>query len=401
MPEFYESNAKFIDHGIILLERISFQKYRSDIMIDIIPLLIEWAITTRDEKLLYRSHHIIEEISDISKRAVLHAELAKALATVAILEKNRTLFLDSIHSATKIHQKIRRQACISSIIEKGVKSVFGKEMLDISLFIQNFDALSHEKQLEIVNALTEQLLDREKDKIHIITILQTLCERIPFVTHTLVIDLLKKAELSGELWYLSTAIKLHQLFLNDRGYIHSGNWSVRVFLLPSSQTICHVLSDLIPIIDKHSNPVVLSRIYLQFSQIMLSSGDFTSALDIFRKISHETENLPQYEDNLTHLLKTGILRHSIPLVNEMILKPLNEDIVHKSIYRAIIELSTDDPFNDIISHIHSITDLIRLHPRQDHLLLESITILINRGFLALHDPYILIQNGRIHQGTSP
>ena len=158
----YESNAKFIDYGIKLLEQISFQKYRSDIMIDIIPLLIEWAITTRDEKLLYRSHLIIEEISDISKRAVLHAELAKALATVAILEKNRSLFFDGINSATKIHQKIRRQACISSIIEKGVKSVFGKEMLDISTFIQNFDSLEYEKQLEIVHALTEQLLEPGK-----------------------------------------------------------------------------------------------------------------------------------------------------------------------------------------------------------------------------------------------
>jgi tetratricopeptide (TPR) repeat protein len=386
----HESNAEFIDHGIKLLERISFQKYRSDIMIDIIPLLIDWAITTRDEKLLYQSHHIIEEISDISKRAVLHAELAKALATVAILEKNRILFIDSIHSATKIHQKIRRQACISSIIEKGVKSVFGKEILDISLFIQNFDALSPEIQLEIVNALTEQLLDREKDKIHIITILQTICERIPFVTHTLVIDLLKKAEMSGEFWYLSSAINLHQLFLNTEAYPLRELVRAGISVAKHSNNM-HVLSDLIPIIDKNSNTVVLSRIYLQFSQIMLSSGDFTSAIEIFKKISHETENLPQYEDNLTHLLKTGIFRHSIPLVNEMILKPLNEDIVHKSIYRAIIELSTDDPFNDIISHIHSITDLIRLHPLQDHLLLESITILINRGFLALHDPYILIR----------
>jgi tetratricopeptide (TPR) repeat protein len=385
-----ESNAEFIDQGIILLERIGFQKYRSDIMIDIIPLLIDWAITTRDEKLLYQSHHIIEEISDISKRAVLHAELAKALATVAILEKNRILFIDSIHSATKIHQKIRRQACISSIIEKGVKSVFGKELLDISLFIQNFDALSPEIQLEIVNALTEQLLDREKDKIHIISVLQTLCEKLPFVATTLVIDLLKKAELSGELWYLSSAINLHQLFLNTEAYPLRELVRAGISVAKHSNNM-HVLSDLIPIIDKDSNPVVLSRIYLQFSQIMLSSGDFTSAIEIFKKISHDTENLPQYEDNLTQLLKTGIFRHSIPLVNEMILKQLNEDIVHKSINRAIIELSTDDPFNDIISHIHSITDLIRLHPLQDHLLLESITILINRGFLAVHDPYILIR----------
>ena len=386
----HESDAGFIDQGIILLERISFQKYRSDIMIDIIPLLIQWAITTRDEELLYRSHQIIEEISDISKRAVLHAELAIALATVAILEKNHGLFLDSIHSAAKIHQKIRRQACISSIIEKGVRSVFGKEMLEISLFIQNFDSLSHEIQLEIVNALTEQLLDREKDKTHIITILQTLCKRIPFVTHTLVIDLLKKAELSGELWYLSTAVKLHKVFLNAEAYPLRELVRAGISVAKHSNNM-QVLSDLVPIIDKHSNPVVISRIYLQFSQIMLSSGDFASALEIFKKISHETENLPQYEDNLTHLLKTGIFRHSIPLVNETILKRLNKDIVHKSIYRAILELSTDDPFNDIISHIHSVTDLILLHPQQDHLLLESITILINRGFLALHDPYILIR----------
>ncbi len=386
----HESNAEFIDHGIILLERISFQKYRSDIMIDIIPLLIDWAITTHDEKLLYQSHHIIEEISDISKRAVLHAELAKALATVAILEKNRILFIDSIQSACKIHQKIRRQACISAIIEKGVKSVFGKEILDISLFIQNFDALLPEIQLEIVNALTEQLLDREKDKVHIITLIETLCEKLPFVTNTLVIDLLKKAELSGELWYLSSAINLHQLFLNTEAYPLRELVRAGISVAKHSNNM-HVLSDLIPIIDKHSNPVVISRIYLQFSQIMLSYGDFNSAIGIFKKISHETENLPQYEDNLTHMLKTGVFRHSIPLVNEMILKQLNEEIVHKSINRAIIELSTDDPFNDIISHIHSITDLIRLHPLQDHLLLESITILINRGFLALHDPYILIR----------
>jgi hypothetical protein len=385
-----ESNAKFIDSGIKLLEQISFQKYRSDIMIDIIPLLIEWAITTRDEKLLYRSHLIIEEISDISKRAVLHAELAKALATVAILEKDRSLFLDGINSATKIHQKIRRQACISSIIEKGVKSVFGKEMLDISTFIQNFDTLEYEKQLEIVHALTEQILDREKDKNRILSILQTLCEKMPYVTATLVIDLLKKAELSGELWYLSAGIQLQDRFLKTEIYPVRDLVRAGISIAKHSNNMS-VLSDLIPIIDKNSNPAIQSRIYLQFSEIMLSSGDFTSGLEIFRKIGNEAETLPQYEDNLTHLLKTGISRHSIPLVNEMILKNLNSETVNTSINRAIIEICTENPFNDIISHIHSMNDLILLHPRQDHLLLESITILINRGFLTLHDPYILIR----------
>src|SRR5208337_5166373 len=35
-----DANQDFIDQGMIILDRISFRKYRSDIMIDIIPLLI-------------------------------------------------------------------------------------------------------------------------------------------------------------------------------------------------------------------------------------------------------------------------------------------------------------------------------------------------------------------------
>jgi hypothetical protein len=55
-----DANQDFIDQGMIILDRISFRKYRSDIMIDIIPLLIVWAITTRNQKLLHTSLHLIE-----------------------------------------------------------------------------------------------------------------------------------------------------------------------------------------------------------------------------------------------------------------------------------------------------------------------------------------------------
>ena len=86
------ANPKFIDQGVKMLDQISFRKYRSEIMIDIIPLLIVWAISIRDEKLLYDSLSNIEEICDISKRAVLHSELAKAMATISILKKNSGYF---------------------------------------------------------------------------------------------------------------------------------------------------------------------------------------------------------------------------------------------------------------------------------------------------------------------
>ena len=385
-----ESTPELIDQGMIILDRISFRKYRSDIMIDIIPLLIVWAITTRDQKILYTSLFLIEEIGDISKRAVLHAELAKALATIAILEKDRASFYDSIRSATAIHQKIRRQDCITGIIEKGAKSVFGKEMADIPEFMGNFTEVSHEAYLEIISALTEQLLEKVKDKKLIISILKQLCSDKPDVTGTIVIDLLKKAERSGDPWFLSTAMDLQQHISVTEVYPIREMVRAGISVAHNSNNM-QVLSGLIPVINKHCNTNVISRIYLQFSQIMLSSGDFSSALGIFGKIDHETENLSPYAECLIHLLKEGILNDSIPLIYNNILVKLNKDIVNNAIYRATIEVSKECAFKDLISHILSIRNLILLHPKQDHLLLESITILVDRGFLDSYDPGILIR----------
>lgn len=385
-----EAAPELIDQGMIMLDWISFRKYRSDIMIDIIPLLIVWAITTRNQKLLYTSLFLIEEIGDISKRAVLHAELAKALATVAILEKDRALFFDSIQSATTIHQKIRRHDCISEIIGKGAKSVFGKEMADIPQFLGNFNEISHEAFLEIISALTVQLLERAKDKKQIYIILEQLCHDKPEVTGTIVIDLLKKAERSGDQWFLSTAMDLHQHIADGdefpiREMVRAG------ISVASNSNDMQVLTELIPVIDRHCNTITLSRIYLQFSQIMLSSGNFSYALKIFGKINYESENLASYSECLIQLLKEGVLNDSIPLIHNNILVKLNAEIVNNAIYRAIIEVSKDCTFKDLNAHILSIRNLILLHPKQDHLILESITILVDRGFLDLYDPSILIR----------
>ena len=385
-----KTDPELIGTGMIMLDRISFRKYRSNIMIDIIPLLIVWAITTRDQQLLYTSLHLIEDIGDISKRAVLHAELAKALATISILKKDRSSFFKSISSATDIHQKIRRHDCISFIIGKGAKSGFSKEMTDIPLFMNNFNDVTHDAYLEIISSLTEQLLERVKEKKQIINILQTLCDDKPEVAATLVLDLLKKAERSGDKWFLSSALKLHEHQSETetcptREIVRAG---ISVALNSNEM---QVLTDLIPLIEKNCNSLILSRIYLHFSQIMLSSGDFNSALEIFGKISHEIENLPQFTDSLSHLLKKGIANDSIPLIKNAILISLKKDVANNAIYRAIIEVSKENSFKDVIEHSQSIKNLIGMHPKKDNLILESITILIDRGFLEIYDPEILIQ----------
>ncbi len=385
-----EKNPALIANGMEILGRISFRKYRSDIMIDIIPLLIVWAITIQDKELLCTSLRLIGEIGDISKRSVLHAELSKALATIAIQKKDRSAYFYSIQSAAGIHQKIRRQTCIASIVERGAKSVFGKEMADIPRFIENFSSISPEAQLEIISALTAQLLERTKDKEQIVSILETICTTRPAATSTIIIDLLRKAERSGEFWYLSTALELQQ-HISDAGSYPLREMIHAAIAVATTSGNMRVLNDLIPIIEKNSSIVGISRTYLQFSQIMLSCGDFDSALELFGKINHETETLPLYSDILTHLLKAGFLKDSIPEVRDALLNDLSETIVTGAVYRAAIELARESPFENIVSHTRSLNDLVLLHPRHDHLFFECITILGDRGFLSIHDPGILIR----------
>jgi len=384
-----EKNPALIENGMVILSRISFRKYRSDIMIDIIPLLIVWAITIHDKKLLCTSLRLISEIGDISKRSILHAELSKALATIAIQQKDRTAYFYSIQSAAGIHQKIRRQTCIASIIERGAKSAFGKEMADIPRFIDNFGEISLEARLEIISALTAQLLERTKEREQVVSILQTICTTIPSATGTIIIDLLRKAERSGEFWYLSSALELQQS-VSDTGSFPLREMIHAAIAVATATGNMQVLNDLIPVIEKNSTPPGISRTYLQFSQIMLSSGDFPSALEMVGKISHETEILPQYSDILVQLLKAGFQNDCIPVVKETLLKDLNETIAASAVYRAAIEIARDASFENIVAHFHSVNDLVLLHPRHDHLFFECITILGDRGFLNIHDPGILI-----------
>jgi hypothetical protein len=385
-----EADPSLISTGMVMLNRISFRKYRSEIMIDIIPLLIVWAITIRDRRILHTSLTLIEEIGDISKRSILHSELAKALATIAVLDKDQVLFINSIQNATQIHQKIRRQLCLTYIIEKGAKGHFGRDMADIPHFMENFKNISREAYLEVISTLAGQLLDRNKDKTQVFSVLCGLCEKNPSVTGTIVIDILEKAERTGDPWFLKMAMELQILQPDMDEYPVREIVRAGVAIAKKTGNM-QTLTDLIPVINRQCSPASLSRVFLQFSQIMLNAGDFSAALDIFHKIQPESESLPQYGDCLIQLLKGGILNDQIPEIERKILARLSTDTIHTAIYRAVIEFSKECPFADIITHIQSISILIILHPRRDHLILELTTILIERGFLDSHDPDILIR----------
>jgi len=385
-----QAKQEYINQGMMMLDQIGFRKYRSGIMIEIIPLIIVWAITTRNEKILHTSLQLIEEIGDISKRSILHSELAKALVTIAILEKNRDLFLESILVASCIPQKVKRHKCVIFVIEKSAKSPFGKELSDISSFINNFKDIEQEEQQEIVSALSDQLLDRGKDQEQNIRELTNLCEKESRFTSTIVTALLKKAEHSGDSGYLSSALQIQQKYGQTKTYPIRELVRAGISIARRSNDM-QILRNLLPYITNHCSGAGISKIYLQFSQIMLSSGDLTSAIEIFAKIDTKNENISQYTETLQLILREGIIKNNIPLISKSILHQINKEFAQNAIQRTIVEICKDFPVEQIAEHIQSISDLIRIHPNQDSLYLDSVAILVDRGFLNSFDPVILIR----------
>ena len=233
-------------------------------------------------------------------------------------------------------------------------------------------------------------MEQVKDKAKIISVLTDLCKQDPVTITPIIINLLRKAEQSGDSWYLYSAIQLQPILNDNDSYPHREMVRAAVSIAHSSKDM-KVLKDVIHVIDNSSNKIFLSRTYLQFSQIMLSYGDFNSSLEVFSKINNKSDNLTSYTDGLTDLLKTGVTEDKISQINDTILKHVTGDTVPIAINRAVIELSKDQPYEGIISHIQSLKDLIALHPGKDHLSLECITLIIDRGFLDKNDPGALIK----------
>ncbi len=233
------------------------------------------------------------------------------------------------------------------------------------------------------------MLDRIKEKSQVVTILDELCEKNPSVTSTIVIDLLDKAERTGDPWFLTTAIKL------QNNVAATENYPVREIVragiaVAKKSGDTRILTSLITLISKRCNAGALARVYIQFAHIMLTAGDFTSALTIFKEISAGYEELPQFSDTMTLLIKEGIIRDEVPSIHKDVFTQLTKESAQMITYRAIIEFFRDYDFGGIIAHISSVKELIALHPRRDHIVLEMITTLIERGFLDMHDPDILI-----------
>ncbi|MDD5418739.1 MAG: hypothetical protein PHV57_02700 [Methanomicrobiaceae archaeon] len=388
----------FIEKGGEAFNQISIRKYRSAILIEIIPLLITYGKSARDVSLMYRGLEMLGEIGDISKQSRLHAEVAKAIATIGIDSGNIEIVVGALRSATEINQKIRRMNCLSTIIDATWKSPLKKEIADVEHILRMLADVPEERIVELLSIMTEQLLDRMRDRKQVYGKLLKLDEEMPAAGQTLVLELLKKAERSGERWYLEKAFEF-----NARRRVE-GQLPIEEIVLSGIAVVEKtgnpaILLDITPLIESSCDAAKATHLYRQITDALSRMGDFYHAIEVMKKASARAQRInAQFFETSVRLIKEGINRDEPELIKESILSALDIDIADSLVQQAVTEFCREYSFEDVIRHIPSIRDIVRSHHAADHLLLECNTILIDRGFVRSADPSALVNLvGQIRQ----
>lgn len=386
-----ERRQVLIERGMGILSRISFRKYRSALLIELVPALITWGVTTHDIQYHRRALELVPEIGDVSERADLHCNIVTAMVTIGIAERNLQIVYEALKSASAILQKIRRIHCTLAIIDLTWRSPISRAIADINTFMGAFRDLPEPRQTEIFECLVQELLERIRDKSQLYSTLLSLERDVPEFRRHLVVRLLKKAESTSDNWYIKKALEFNGRIVDPaqiplKEIIHSG------ILIADKSRNADFLIAVLPLVDRLYDREASTRTYLQFTNTLLRIGQFYDAIETYARVdTQDVVHRHQIDETGARLLKEAILRDEIDLVNTRVLSLFEPAQAEIAVYRAVYELCKEHPFSDTVEHIGAIRSIARLHPRSDQLLLDSITILIEHGFLVEGNPEVLIQ----------
>ena len=380
----------YIERGGEAFDKISIRKYRSAILSEIIPLFIQYGQKHHNVDIMQYALQMLPEIGDISRQSQLHADVARAIAGSGIESGNISLVISGLSSATEINQKIRRTNSIADIVDAAWKSSLKKEISDVEQIIDSLPDLPEERLTEVLAILTEQLLDRQRDKKQVYTKLLRIDDEKLWAGQTLVLELLKKAERSGERWFLEKAFEF-----NARG-VGETQLPIEEIVLSGIAVVEKsgnptVLLDITPLIDESCDAAKAAQLYRQITDALSRMGDFYHAIEVMKKASASTQRInAQFFDTSVRLIKGGVRRDEIKLVRENILATLDIDIADSLVHQAVTDFCKEYDFDEVVRHIPAIKELAGSHRAQDPLLLECNTILIERGFVRQNDPSALV-----------
>ncbi|HOC84974.1 MAG TPA: hypothetical protein PKJ67_10225, partial [Methanoculleus sp.] len=280
----------YIEKGGEAFDKISIRKYRSAILSEIIPLLIQYGQKYQNIDIMRHALLMLSEIGDISRQSQLHADVARAIAGSGIESGNIALVISGLSSATEINQKIRRTNSIADIVDATWKSSQKKEIADIEQIIDALPDVPEERLTEVLAILTEQLLDRQRDKKQVYARLIRIDDERPWAGQTLILELLKKAERSGERWYLEKAFEFNtrstvEAKLPIEEIVLSG---IAVVEKSGNSTI---LLDIMPLIDESCDAVKAAQLYRQITDALSRMGDFYHAIEVMKKASTSAQRI--------------------------------------------------------------------------------------------------------------
>ncbi|KDE56437.1 hypothetical protein [Methanoculleus sp. MH98A] len=379
----------YIEKGGEAFDKISIRKYRSAILSEIIPLFIQYGQKHQNVDIMQYALQMLPEIGDISRQSQLHADVARAIAGAGIEAGDINLVIGGLSSATEINQKIRRTNSIADIVDATWKSSLKKEISDVEQIIDSLPDIPEERLTEVLAILTEQLLDRQRDKKQVYTKLLRIDDEKPWAGQTLVLELLKKAERSGERWFLEKAFEFNargaETQLPIEEIVLSG---IAVVEKSGNPTI---LLDITPLIDESCDATKAAQLYRQITDALSRMGDFYHAIEVMKKASSSAQRInAQFFDTSVRLIKEGVRRDEIGLVRENILATLDIEIADSLVHQAVTDFCKEYDFDEVVRHIPAIKELTSSHRGQDTLLLECNTILIERGFVRQKEPSALV-----------
>ncbi|HTY53347.1 MAG TPA: hypothetical protein VMB35_09160 [Methanomicrobiales archaeon] len=387
-----QKDRQLMERGMSTIHMISFRKHRSSIMMDIIPMIIVWSVSTEDDRHLYTSLQLIDVIGDVSKRSILHSEIAKAIGMIGILQRDIKGVREAVKIAIIIKQKQRRITCVSHILERGWSSPLGKQLEDVVSFMQLMGEIPAPRKYEILSVLIEHLLNRMKDKKQINYTLQNLVEKIPASRECIVLKLVKKAEASGDKWYFERALEFNEKISDP------SRTPIKDIISSSSSVVektgdVSLLMKTVPLLDmvaKTSEESYLPQ-YLTVADTLLKRGNLQNAVEIFARIGGPLESGNKVAmDTCVRILRDGIFRDETELLKEKILSPMDAGTRDFVITRAVTEFCTDAEFEDIIAHLPSLQSLTLVHQTPGVIIPECIRILIERNFIEFQDPSALL-----------
>ncbi|MEN6610304.1 MAG: hypothetical protein ABFC24_05635 [Methanoregulaceae archaeon] len=381
------NDPSLITIAINLLMKVSFRKYRAELIAEILPQLINWCVTRKDMHSLKEYSRFLNEISDASKESQLHSDIAKAVFSIGIYLDDFPTIIEAIRFASQIPQKVKRYSCNQYLFENLAHSAHANYLENILQSMELFSDLPESTRQEIIHATTTYYISQEKDCQKVNSLIHTLEEKYPTIVPCIVISLLENAEKSGERWYYDRALTLTGSWRSDnpaiiKQYVRTGIKIAEMHNDPDS------IERLLPLVSQSKYQ---SRIYLLFSKTLLKMNEFNKTIAVFSSISSQTNFSPQMIECAREITKYAILHEKSDSILGSHILPA-EPLVRDSIIRhALIEICKENPFDAGLHHSASISRIAQIHSSPGAILLEAISILIDQGFLDQNDPTILIK----------